>query len=273
MGYTAPSAPLPIGGVIDDALRLYRSTLGRAWSLSFGFSLALAAFSIVVFVHLRDRGTPVTRGPAGMHSLQLMLSALSSPPILGSYILVTLLTFALYGALMAYASAVAQGEHALSLAQACAVGFRRLPGVVLASLICGIAVCAGLVALIAPGLWLWGRLQLWMAAMFAENTSALGALGSSWRLTRGNWWRGTTIFTVAVIMIIVISIVFSLIAGVVAGILRLNVTDSQIVVQLASLVANTLTYPFFVATWLSMHRDFKLRREGGDLAARAGALA
>ncbi|HTU60365.1 MAG TPA: hypothetical protein VMF89_18065 [Polyangiales bacterium] len=274
MTYIPPSGPLPIGGVIDDALRLYRSMLSRAWLLSCGFSLALACFSFVLFLHLRDYATPASQSPAAaMQSLQLMLSALTSAPILSLYILVTLLTFALYGSLMTYADAVARGDHAFSLVQACAVGFRRLPGIVLASLIFGVAVGAGFLVLIVPGFWLWGRLQLWMAAMFVENATALGSLGSSWSLTKGNWWRGTTIFSVAVIMILVISIVFSMVAGAIAGVLRLSVTDAQILVQLASVIANTVTYPFFAATWLSMHRDFKLRREGGDLAARAGVLA
>lgn len=271
MTYVPPSGPLPIGGVIDDALRLYRSMLGRAWLLSFAFSLALAAFSFVLFLHVRD-ATPAAQGSAAMQSLQSMLSALHSPPILSLYLLVTLLTFALYGSLMAYGDAVARGENAFSLVEACAVGFRRLPGIVLASVVCGVVVGVGLVAFVIPGLWLWGRLQLWIAAMFAENATAFGSLGSSWNITKGNWWRGTTIFSVAIIMILVISIVFSIIAGAIAGVMRLSVTDANILVQLASMIANTITYPFFAATWLSMHRDFKLRREGGDLAARAGVL-
>jgi hypothetical protein len=266
MAYTAPSGPLPVGGVVDDALRLYRSIFSRAWILAFAFSLALAGFSLVVMLNVPLDGTP------GTQSLQQMLSALRSPPILTMYLLVTLLTFALYGSLMALANAVAHANTSFTLLQACATGFRRLPAIVLASLIFGVAVVLGLIVLIVPGIWLWGRLQLWIAAMFAEDATALGSLRSSWQITEGNWWRGSTIFSVAVILIFVVSFVFSLVGGVVAAILRLSLTDTQIVVQLFSLVANTITYPFFVATWLCMHRDFKLRREGGDLAARTRAL-
>jgi hypothetical protein len=267
MTYTPPSGPLPIGGVLDDAVRLYRASFSRSWILAFAFSLALAAFSAVLLSSMPRYGT------ASSASLQYMMAALRSPRVLGAYVIVTLLSLAAYGALMALENAVSRGDMSFSLAQACAAAFRRLPAMVLASLIFAVALIVGCIALLIPGIWLWGRLQLWLAAMFADNQSALGSLASSWNLTSGNWWRGSAIFSVAVIMILVVSIVFSVVGGVVVGILRVDPRDAQIVIQLFSLVANTITYPFFVATWLSTHRDFKLRREGGDLAARAGALA
>jgi hypothetical protein len=45
-----------------------------------------------------------------------------------------------------------------------------------------------------------------------------------------------------------------------------------LLVQLASLVSNAISYPFLVAMGIAMYNDFKLRREGGDLVSRARVL-
>ena len=38
------------------------------------------------------------------------------------------------------------------------------------------------------------------------------------------------------------------------------------------IVTYVVIYPLGSAIWVAMYNDFKLRREGGDLAARVGAL-
>lgn len=263
--YAPSSAPLSIGGVIDDAIRLYRSSFGRSAILAFALSVVLAAFGIVLISSAPNNGVE-------RQSVLQMMAALRSPRMLGAYVLVTLLTLALYGALMALQSAVARGDASFSLGSALATGFRRLPGALLASLICMIALVLGTIALIIPGIWLWGRLQLWMAAMFAEDKDALDALRSSWNLTKRNWWRGTTIFSLGAIMAVVCSVVFQVTGGIVAALARVDAVDVPIVLQLFSGVAYIFIYPFLTAVWLAMYHDFKLRHEGGRPRGAPGSL-
>jgi hypothetical protein len=46
----------------------------------------------------------------------------------------------------------------------------------------------------------------------------------------------------------------------------------QITIQGVSIVANVFILPMVPAVLIAIYRDLKLRREGGDLAARVGAL-
>jgi ABC-type antimicrobial peptide transport system permease subunit len=98
------------------------------------------------------------------------------------------------------------------------------------------------------------------------------ALQYSHDLIKGHWWRSSTILTIAVIIILVFSMVVGLIAGVLAAISRHDVTTAQLVIQVVSMAANVFVLPMIPAVLLVMYRDLQLRREGGDLAARVGAL-
>jgi hypothetical protein len=265
--YVRPSAPLSIGDVIDDAIRLYRSSFSRCWVPAFVFALILTAQQIALALLMPD---------LGMHGGRTALEALDSllsPTFAAVDLLSALLGLVCYGALLSQQFAVARGDEPVSVARAFAMGGRRLPGMVLATVLDLAAIVVGLCALVVPGVYLWGRLQLWMAVMFGENAAALEALKGSWRLTRGRWWHASTIFTVAVTMMIVFSLAIGLIGAVVAGLSHSSLLGSQVVVQLFSLPTNTIIYPVMSAVWISMYHDFKLRSEGGDLAARTEALS
>lgn len=265
--YVRPSAPLSIGDVIDDAIRLYRSSFRRCWVPAFAFALILTAQQIAIGLLIPDFG--MQGGRTALEALDRMLS----PTFVAIDLLAALLGLVCYGALLSQQFAVARGDVSVSVARAFAAGGRRLPGMVLATVLDLAAIVVGLCALVVPGVYLWGRLQLWMAAMFAENATALESLKGSWRLTRGRWWRASTIFTVAVAMMIVFSLAVGLIGAVAASLSHSSLVDSQVVVQLFALPTNTIIYPVMSAVWVSMYHDFKLRSEGGDLAARTEALS
>ena len=232
----------------------------------------MTAFQIFILFNIPNLGTAGTAGTMGQPNPLQVFAVMRSPKVVAAYLLLLLLSLALYGALMALQSAVARGDATFTVGRAVAAGIRRLPNVLLAAVVFGLALVVGTAALIIPGIWLWGRLQLWFPAMFADGAGGLEALGSSWHLSKGNWWRGATIITVGIIMIVVFAFVFSLAGGIVAVLMRGDMLDRQVTLQLFTLLANTITYPFISALLLSMHRDFKLRREGTDLAARVGAL-
>jgi hypothetical protein len=266
MKYELPSAPLSIGGVIDHAIRLYRDSIRRSWIVALLYSLVVGAFTLVWVLALTKAAVPGNKDP--MQALALMFS----PTTIATFVVGVLVSMTFYGALMKTISAWAQGDESLTLGQALAVGVRRLPGVLLGSLIYSLAIAVGFVLLFVPGIYFFGKLQLWMAAMFMEDTKATDALEISWRLTKGRWWRGTIILSVALIMLYVFALAFGLISGAITAVAHLGVTDRLIINQAFSLVSNMIVLPMFVAILIVMYHDFKLRGEGGDLAARMGAL-
>ena len=69
-------------------------------------------------------------------------------------------------------------------------------------------VCAGLYALIIPGLYVSYRLIFSLYATVIDNSSVLDSLSSSWELTKGRWWLvfRATFLIVFVVIVRIISI-------------------------------------------------------------------
>jgi hypothetical protein len=136
----------------------------------------------------------------------------------------------------------------------------------------GLLIGVALLLEFLPAIYLSIRWQLALAALFLDNAGPIAAFGVSWRLTRGRWWRGFAIVSVGLILIYLFALVFSFLGvglgSLVPGGLRERLVVTSIVGQLASLVV----IPAFVALYLAMYHDFKLRSQGGDLAARVGVL-
>ena len=269
--YALPSAPLSVGGVVDDAIKLFRSSFTRCWIFSAIIGVLLLGMQLVLLLALPGLATP------GRPDATKTLAALGSPGtiglFIGLYLLVIFVSLVCYGGMLTRQAAIARGDESVTLARAFATGVRRFPGMLLAALLCILAIVAGLILLIIPGLWVSVRLYLWMAAMFTEESSALASLETSWRLTKGHWWRAVAILSVTLVIFLVVSMAFGLVAGIIVSVTHSRPADARIIQAATQVVPYFIGYPFLTAAWLAMYHDFKLRREGGDLAARMGALS
>jgi hypothetical protein len=266
MTYELPAAPLSIGGVLDSAIRLYRDSIRRTLVVALLYSAVLFGFGLVFAVAMGKGGVTPNKDP------RQVFAFLRSPVVMGGMVIAMLVSIALYGALFKTLSTWAQSGQSLSLGDALAVGVRRLPTVVLGIIVSALAIAVGFVLLVIPGLYLIGKFPLWVAAVFVDDVSAMEGLRRSWRLTRGRWWRGAVIITVALIMIYVFGLAFGLLAGAIGVLAHLSLVGTQVVSQLFSAISNIVVLPMFASILIVMYHDFKLRDEGGDLAARMGAL-
>lgn len=266
MTYELPAAPLPIGGVLDSAIRLYRDSIRRWWTLVLLYSLIMGVFG--VFWALVSAKVAVS----GIKDPRQVLAAMFSPAAMWGIALAMVASLVFYGALMKALSAGAKGDKSLSLGSALAAGVRRLPGVLLGFLLNMLIIGIGLILLVVPGVYFFGKLQLWMTAMFVDDVGAIEGFGISWRLTRGHWWRAATILTVGLIIVYVFALVVGFVSGFLGGLTHLSVVNKAIVSQLLEVATNMIVIPLSVTFLIAMYHDFKLRSEGGDLAARMGAL-
>lgn len=266
MSYELPSAPLSIGGVLDNAIRLYRHAIRGCWVLGLIYTGLLGGLSIFSLLLLPQ---PDAMGRADPKQV---LALLTSPVTLGGFLLAILVGTVFYGALVKAVCVLARGETPLSVGEAIAAGLRRLPGMLLGIVISCVSIMVGFIALIIPGIYLFGKLQLWMVAMFMDDLSAMESLKTSWRLTRKRWWRGTVIVMVALILLYVFALALGLVSGAIALFSHLSITQRMILNQTFSVVANAIVFPLVIAVFVVMYHDFKLRSEGGDLAVRVGAL-
>ena len=267
MNYELPSAPLSIGGVLDNAIRLYRFAIRRCWVLALVYGAVLGVFTVFWTLSVTSAIKPGSTNP------KQALATMFSPASIGMLLGVVVISLALYGALVKSVTAMARGDLTLSFGAAIAAGLRRLPGLLLGALITALSICAGLIALVIPGVYLMGKWQLWAVAMFTEDTGTFESLGISWRLTRKRWWRAAVILTVAFVLIYAVPFAFGLVSGFIGALAHLSVTNKLIVNQGFTLLSNLIVLPLAVSISVAMYHDFKLRSEGGDLAVRMGALS
>jgi hypothetical protein len=262
--YARPTAPLPIGGVVDDAIKLYRASFRSCWLIALIGSLIAGAFGIYLTLYARDAGISMS----GLAALQIY----RQPPVIALYLLEIVLSLAFYGALIAMQNTVGAGPAQLSVGEAIGIGFTRLGRAVIAAFSSWVVVVVGLLLLLIPGIYLLGVLCLWPVALYGEDAGAIDSLFASGRLIKGHWWRSSTILTIALIIILVLSVLAGLIAGALVAVWRRDLTTAQLVIQLFSIAASVFVQPMIPAVLIAIYRDLKLRREGGDLAARVGAL-
>jgi hypothetical protein len=300
MKYVAPSAPLTIGGVLDNWLRLFRASFGACWPLALLVAVAGVLFEFAI--------TP-TLPPRGATALQNYIHSWSSfrgrtTPILGE-IIVWLTTTVVYGALLAQQTALVRGEGRLSFGDALTKGLSRLPQLLLGTVLLVLIILAvfipvGIAAAVAVPLrhsptailvfvliviavaivfiYLVARLQLWMAVMFSENLGGASSLGRSWDLVKGQWWRVTGVTFVSSVIIWILSAAIGVISGLIVGVSAIHGATMDVMLRRMQLIgaagqiSQLLTLPLLTAMWLAIYQDVRLRREGGDLAARVEAL-
>lgn len=270
MNTEVSTVPLPIGGVVDAAFRLYRSTYGSCWYLTLFGVVPGVALSVLLGMAMPPQSVLQTTDEA-MQQLQAVYAAMTSPPMLGLYLLTALGNLVSYGALITTQNALRAGKP-ISLGQALWGSLRGLPSTIVAGILLGLAVLAGCILLLIPGIYFYGKLMLFQTAVYADQAGPLSALGTSWRLTRKRWWRAVAIYTVVIAIYAVLLTLFYVIASVVMILLPVSLA-LRVGLQQASLQAGLVLFmPLITGSFLTIYHDFKLRAEGSDLAARAAAF-
>ena len=118
-------------------------------------------------------------------------------------------------------------------------------------------------------LWIWigVRWIAWMPAMFIENIGLGAALGRSWRLIEGRWWRT---FLILFLMYILVEVV--------AGALQAFLSLGQLLLQAfissylslaiaeaTGILVSSLVAPILQIATVLIYFDLRVRREGLDL--------
>lgn len=279
--YTRPVAPLTIGGVLDDSIKLYRASFASCWLLSLIGSLIVGGSAIYRAAQLRGVGSLADlarSADTAQHLAEVMRQFAEN--FRGPGFLTQLLIYAvhllIYLSLFAQVNNVAQGRGAQSIGDAVGLALRRLPGSVLAAIVFVVGVTIGFFFVFIPGFYLWGKLEFWLASVFADDVGAVEGLGRSWEATTGNWWRSVTIVSVALIIIVVLEVLATVVtgsaAGIMVGVYHSGLEAVIVATQVVSTILSVFVLPMIPAMMLSTYYDLKLRREGGDLAARVNSL-
>jgi hypothetical protein len=262
--------PLEIGDLLDETFRMYR----RHFLLFAGISVilsipqaALAGYGYYSFFGtLMQEAT--TGVPVDLGQLQASLVTL----LIGVLVLVVLSPF-IYGAIT-YAvceSALGRPVTAGGIVSTVMHRYFQLLGyLLLLGLAWSILVC------LFP-LWIWISVG-WVAvmpAMFVENAGLTGAMGRSWRLVEGRWWR--TFFILFLMFIVYYFVSAALSAFVSLGQILLGIVAAQAVVLAVSAataeIVRALVAPVLQIVIVLVYFDLRVRREGLDLFQLAQRVA
>jgi hypothetical protein len=294
-----PSRPQSVGEVLDSAFRIYSATLLRCLPYSFASVILGQLLSLYDVLH-RHGNTA-----AALQAVQI--DRLASPVWWG------LLLAVIVGSTM-FANAVFLRQYALASGGAAAMrdelgtGLRRAPGALLIGVIIALAFALTLIpvvlvlasigaalgvihsvaatstsiglgigivlAMLIAGSWVAIRWACSVPIYLLTERGPLASMSHSWRLTAGNFWRLSIIYSVGAALLLVFYLLATIAGGMVAmwlgrGDVVLWVAVSSTVIALLA----ALFTPFYHALILAVFGELSARREGADLAQRISAPA
>jgi hypothetical protein len=271
--YQKPTVPQSIGGVLDDALQLYKASFASCWVPALLMALVVGAFGYFVVA-------PLTTGLPQANPFLAMVDRYKDlgPGYNLGQLAVRVITLIFSGMMIANIAAVSRGETP-DFGSGLSLSLRRLLAMIGASILFALVVGAGFVLLIIPGIYVAVRLLLFLVPLIVESQGPVEALGTSWRLVGGNWWRALIVISVLFVILFVLELLLATLTGGVGMLIGGRPTDTARLIAKVSLasvaigaVVNVVTGPLICAMGVALYHDLLLRKGGGDLEARLGAL-
>jgi hypothetical protein len=262
--YRKPNAPLSVGGVIQEAIRLYRESFRRCLPIAVLGAAISAAFDLLILGYARHAGMTLS-GP------EQILEVYEQPPIMALSLLYGVLSLAVLGALLVMQNAVANRDTLLRAVQAINIGFARLGRCVIAFVVSTVLIVLGCF-LVLPGLYLSGALALWPVALYVENAHGLQSLDVSRKLIYGYWWHASSVLGVALLGALAFSMVAGFIAAVIGTVLGTDAAGLGLG-ELISAVAVVFMLPMVPVSLIALYNDLQQRRSGVDAERRAGGAS
>ncbi len=253
--------PLEIGDVLDETFRMYRRHFALFAGISVIFSIPLAALSgYGYFALFNFAATQATSSnPGDFNSLLGSLSPLAAGVLVNVAVLPLL-----YGG-VSYAVCQSAIGNPVTLWGALRGAFRRYFQVLLYYVLLGLMV----VAFCLFPLWIWISVN-WIVvlpAMFVENTGLFAAMGRSWRLVQGRWWRTFFILLLVFVLNYVVSLALGafLYLGQVLLTILLSPYVALAIYEGAVVLVSALVNPVLLIAIVLIYFDLRIRKEALDL--------
>jgi hypothetical protein len=283
-----PQRPLTVSEVLDLTFRIYRSTLFNCVLLA---ALGVIAGQLPAIYSLARGERPVM----GMQALLGMQSAIApgqggSRGVIGLlYIVATTLSMVFYGAVFLRQRALLTGRAAGGELRAIV---RRLLGLIGLGLLIGVCIVACFVPVgiafvpsvglgakvlmmllgIAAASYVFVAVSCALTVFFIDGSGAIDSFTRSWRLTAGNFWRLSVVYTIAMIVLFAAEALIIGVTGFIGALM--GHADLAVVGALVGVVGIALgafVTPFYTALGLAVLGDLSARKEGADLERRIAA--
>src|SRR3954468_18988 len=234
--------PLALGEILDVSIKLVRRNWRTLATLVLIAAVPVAIVSLLITtststttydpttdVRVRDDGSAYGAGVAVHQLLQLVLYLLA--------------TVACFGAIAdGYLGRRPEWRSSLRVAA------RRAPMALVMGILAFLAIAAGFIAIVIPGIFLAVRWSVALPALLLERRGPVAALGRSWQLVKGFWWKVFGTLFVAYLLVFVLSLAVGGVVGVVLGVF--TSVDSLLGLTLQEAVGvfvQVFTLPFIAA--------------------------
>ncbi len=274
---TAPRLrPLGIGEILDVGIKIYTRNWLTLWKIVVFVVLPAQILVNVVEVSATPRGFDLLGAPNLNNQAPVTLTHHDAVIFFVGFAAGTLINFvaghlAQAGCFRAVADSYL-GEQARA-GSSLRYALRRLPAVVVLTIVVVFCELLGGVACVIPGIYLWGAFYVAVPALLVEGVGPFRAMGRSRRLVKGQWWKTLGVAVVGYLLVVIISSVLTL---VVVGILFANPARNSvtgfIINTAASTIAAVLTTPAAAAFATVLYIDLRVRKEGFDLFLLAQRL-
>jgi hypothetical protein len=305
--YQKPSVPRSIGGVLDDTLQLYKASFSKCLTPALLIGVAVTLLALYQVSRI-----PVTASGATNIQAILARGMANTPASFLFWMIGILIDLVFYGTMIYIIAAVSRGQAPSFGVSFAAALRRLPANIVATVLLFVITVIGFVVAfvpfifvvasrgtggsiqdvltriapaipvslvLLIPLAYVLSRMSLFMVPLVAESMGPFGSIGSSWHLVGGNWWRTSTVVFVMAVIVYVLTAVVVAIAGAIAAVVVGVPTGAGQVLGAVALVGavvgglvRVVSAPLMSAMLVSIYQDLLLRKGGGDLEARLGAL-
>jgi hypothetical protein len=253
--------PLGIGEILDVGIKI---TMRHWWTLARAVLVVVVPLQLVAaIVDVSASGGVVTStgDPATIEEDEVWTFVAAALVALTLTLLAqTIATGACFKAVAdAYLGNVPSWKRSL------AEVLRRLHSIIWVSILAFVLGALGLIACIAPGIWLYISWTVAVPALLTEGVTGRRALGRSFRLVRGFWWRT---FAIIILGSVLAGILEAALGGVLGAVSFATSSDVVDVVTslLSAVVAGAITVPFVAAVTIVLYVDLRVRKEGFDLA-------
>lgn len=231
-----------IGDLLGDALRVYF----RNFPVVFAIALAIVA--------------PVQLIVSGI-GLEELTSGYRENSTTAELLIPTVVSFLVVAPLMAAAmifvlQRLGAGERP-RVGRSLQAGLDIFTPVFVAVLLAGVAIAAGLVVLIIPGIYIAVRLLFVPQTVVIDRARDRGALRASWELTQGAWWRTFVVILLANLIALVPGLLVMTPLEQAA-----QSADRQLISLAGMILSEALTAPFVALVATLLFFDLRSRRSG-----------
>jgi hypothetical protein len=252
--------PLEVGDLLDETFRMYRRHFLLFAGLSVILSIPSAALSSFSYYALFSGLLQAGFAAPG----QALFQAGTLVLYLGGALIAIALTPFFYGAVTYAACESALGRPVTPGSVLSGVLRRYFPllGYWLLIAVMLVAFC-----LIPLWIWIWVGWAVVMPAMFIEDLGLGAAMGRSWRLVQGRWWR--TFFTLLLMFVIWFVARTALRAFIVLAQSLLQLVIPTVaalwIAAASSVIVGSLVNPLLQIAIVLIYFDLRVRREALDL--------